>query len=40
MKLKNIPANTVIHTPTEAEAKELLASCTRMGVNICLDAIC
>ena len=33
MKLKPIPSNTVVHTPTEAEAKELLAILHENGYN-------
>lgn len=38
MKLKEIPANTVVHTPTEEEAKELLAILHENGNKWCSDA--
>lgn len=35
MKLKEIPTNTVVHTPTEAEAQELLAILHENGWTVC-----
>lgn len=35
MKLKEIPANTVVHTPTQGEAKELLAILHENGYKWC-----
>lgn len=35
MKLKQIPSNTVVHTPTEEEAKELLAILHENGYRWC-----